>query len=127
MTEKKEETKSKNHIIDASGKRLGRLASEIALLLRGKNRADFVPYLDKGDPVTVINTDKIEVSGQKAKQKVYHHYSGYPGGMKTTTYEELFERDSREVLKRAVWGMLPKNKLRDKMIKKLKLYKGEKT
>jgi large subunit ribosomal protein L13 len=114
------------HTIDATNKILGRLAVEIANLLRGKNKPSFVPYLDMGDEVIVINTDKIKVTGRKLKQKIYYRHSGYPGGLRATKLEEALKKDSREVVRRAVYGMLPKNKLRDKMIKKLKLYKGEK-
>jgi len=115
----------KTHTIDATNKILGRLAVEVANLLRGKNKANFVPYLVQGDEVVVINTDKIKVTGRKMKQKIYYNHSGYPGGLKETRLEEAMEKDSRQVIRRAVYGMLPKNKLRDKIIKKLKLYKGE--
>lgn len=115
----------KTHKIDAKNRILGRLAVEVAVLLRGKHKADFVPYLDKGDKVIIFNTDKIKLSGKKIKQKIYYHHSGYPGGVKKQKVEDLMERDSREVVRRAVYGMLPKNKLRDKMIKKLELHKGE--
>jgi len=113
------------HIIDAKNKILGRLAVEIANLLRGKGKTNFVPYLDRGDNVIVINTDKIAVTGNKMKDKIYYHHSGYPGGIKQINLEELLKKDSRKVIFKAVYGMLPKNKLRDKMIKKLELYKGE--
>lgn len=113
------------HTIDATDKILGRLAVEIANLLRGKHKPDFVPYLNKGDDVVVINTDKIKVTGQKLKKKIYYRHSGYPGGIKQINLEEFLKKDSREVIKKAVYGMLPKNKLRDKVIKKLKLYKKE--
>jgi len=113
------------HTIDATNKVLGRLAVEVANLLRGKGKTDFVPYLDRGDQVAVTNTDRIKVTGQKMKNKIYYHHSGYPGGIKEISLERLMEKDSREVIKKAVYGMLPKNKLRDKMIKKLTLYKGE--
>lgn len=113
------------HTIDAADKILGRLAVEIANLLRGKHKSDFVPYLNKGDDVIVINTDKIRVTGQKLKKKIYYHHSGYPGGIKQINLEEFLKKDSREVIRKAVYGMLPKNKLRDKVIKKLKLYKKE--
>lgn len=111
------------HTIDASGKILGRLAVEAAVLLRGKNKPDFTPRLDAGHEVTVINTDKIRVTGRKLKQKIYYQHSGYPGGIRARRLEEMLEKDSREVVRQAVYGMLPKNKLRDRMIKRLKLYK----
>ena len=113
------------HTIEATNKILGRLAVEAANLLCGKNKPSFVPYLDKGDEVVIINTDKIKVTGQKLKQKIYYHHSGYPGGIKETRLEEALKKDSREVVRKAIYGMLPKNKLRNKIIKKLKLYKGE--
>lgn len=112
--------------IDAANKILGRLASEIAVILRGKNKVDFQPYLDKGDVVEVTNTDKIKVTGKKMDKKIYYKHTGYLGHLKMKKMSEIFQKDSREMLKRAVYGMLPKNKLRAKMIKKLKLYKNEK-
>jgi len=114
------------HIIDADNRILGRLAVEIADLLRGKNKPSFVPYLDVGDEVVVINTDKIRVTGKKLKQKIYYQHSGYPGGLKEITLEKALKKDSRKVVHAAVYGMLPKNKLRNKIIKKLKLCKEEK-
>jgi len=111
--------------IDATNKILGHLAVEAANLLRGKNKPGFLPYLDKGDRVTITNTDKIKVTGRKMKQKIYYRHSGYPGGLKEFRLEEMMERDSRQVVRKAVYRMLPKNKLRKKMIKKLELYKGE--
>ena len=113
------------HTIDATGKILGRLAVEIANLLRGKGKPEFVSYLDVGDEVDVINTDKIKVTGQKLKNKMYYRHSGYPGGIKEINLEDSLKKDSREVIHKAVYGMLPKNKLRDKVIKKLKLFKRE--
>ncbi len=113
------------HTLDAKDKVLGRLAAEVANLLRGKSKPDFVHYLDKGDEVIVKNTDQIKITGQKLKKKIYYRHSGYPGGLKEIRLEEALKKDSREVLRSAVYGMLPKNKLRDKFIKKLELYKGE--
>lgn len=114
---------NKTYKIDASGKILGRLAAEIAVLLRGKNKPNFVPYLDLGNSIIVTNTSKIRVTGNKAELKKYYRHSGYLGGIKETTYKELFKKDPNKVLRKAVYGMLPKNKLRAKMIKRLKLYK----
>ncbi len=116
----------KSYTIDASDKILGRLAVDVAVKLRGKDQPDFLPYKESECKVTVINTDKIKVTGNKPDQKMYYHYSGYPGGLKTKPYKDVFANDSREVLKKAVVGMLPKNKLSAKIIKNLKLYKGEK-
>ncbi len=118
-------TEKKEYSLDAAGKILGRLAVEAAVLLRGKNKADFLPRLTPQNIVTVFNTNLIKVSGKKMKQKLYRHHSGYPGGLKEEALVKLFARDSREVVKRAVYGMLPKNRTRDKTIKNLKLYKAE--
>lgn len=112
--------KRKTHIIDASGKVLGRLASQISLLLQGKNRPDFAPYKDEGDIVVVKNVDKIKVTGKKVKQKKYIHHTGYLGSLKEVPFKKVFERNPSQVLRKAVWGMLPKNKLRAKRIKRLK-------
>ncbi len=114
----------KIHTIDATDKVLGRLAVEIALLLRGKQKVDFAPYKDIGDVVIVQNVDKLKFTGKKAKQKKYYRHSGYLGSLKEITLEKLFEKNPEEVLRKAVFGMLPKNKLRAKMIKRLKYAKG---
>mgnify|MGYP000309459897 CR=1 FL=1 len=109
-------------IVDAKGQVLGRLASEVAGLLRGKNKANFTPNLDCGDFVIVINAAKVKVTGNKLESKNYYRHSGYPGGIKSRTLAEQLERDPGFVIEHAVMGMLPKNKLADKMIKKLKVY-----
>ncbi|MCD6270554.1 50S ribosomal protein L13 [bacterium] len=111
----------KTHTIDASGKALGRLATEIAVILRGKDKPSFLPNADAGDFVVVKNIGKIKVSKKKMKRKVYYRHSGYPGGLKKISAEELFSKNPAIVLKKAVYGMLPKNKLRDKLIKRLKI------
>ena len=111
----------KTYTIDATNKILGRLATEIAILLRGKNKTDFAPNRDMGDFVVVKNVNKIKVTGKKFEKKIYYHHSGYLGGLKETPFKKLFEKDPGEVLKRAVFGMLPKNKLRAKQIKRLKI------
>ncbi|MBL7053320.1 MAG: 50S ribosomal protein L13 [Candidatus Portnoybacteria bacterium] len=113
------------HKIDAKNQILGRLAVQVANLLRGKNKPEFVPYKDMGDEVLVYNTDKIRLTGKKEDQKIYYHHSGYPGGIKEVPFKKAMEKDSREVIKKAVYGMMPKNKLRDRIIKKLKLQKEE--
>lgn len=115
----------KNQAIDASDKILGRLASQVAVLLRGKHKPAFLPNVQPQEEVTVFNTDKIKVSGKKMRQKMYTHHTGYPGGLRQERLAEAFERDSRWVLREAVLGMLPKNKTRNKIIKNLKLFKGE--
>lgn len=113
----------KTYTIDATNKILGRLAAEIAILLQGKNKPNYTPYLDEGGGVTVINTSKIKITGKKNEQKKYYRHSGYPGGIKEISYKKLFEKDPNEVLRKAIYGMLPKNKLRAKMMNRLKLYK----
>lgn len=118
-----QQIKRETHIIDAKGKVLGRLASEIAILLQGKHKADYLPYLDKGDFVVVKNVREMVISGKKIRQKKYYHHSGYPGGLKEIPMEKLFEKNPGEILKKAVWGMLPKNRLRKRFIKRLKIEK----
>ncbi|MFH1401875.1 MAG: 50S ribosomal protein L13 [Parcubacteria group bacterium] len=113
----------KTYTIDATNKILGRLAVQIAGLLRGKGKADFVPYKDMGDVVIVKNAGDIKVSGKKADQKKYYHHSLYLGGLKETPFKKLFEKDPGKVLKKAVWGMMPKNTLRDEQIKRLRIEK----
>jgi len=112
--------KRETHTIDVAGKSLGRVSSQIAILLQGKNKPDFVPHQDVGDFVVVKNIDKIRLSGKKKKQKKYYHHTNYPGGLKEETLEEVFDKDPREVIKRSVLGMLPGNKLRKERIKRLK-------
>jgi len=112
--------KRQTHTIDANGKPLGRLATEIANLLRGKHKPDFLPHRDEGDFVIVKNVNKLKLTGKKLKQKKYYHHTGFPGGLKEIKLEVLFTKNPQEVLKKAVWGMLPKNKLRKKIIKRLR-------
>jgi len=111
-------------VIDAEGQRLGRLATEIAMILRGKNKATFTPHLDTGDFVVVINAEKIVVTGKKSEQKLYRRDSGRPGGMKVETFSELQARIPERILEKAVKGMLPKNTLGRKLFTKLKVYTG---
>jgi len=112
------------YIIDASEQRLGRLATEIATILRGKNKATFTPHLDTGDFVIVINAEKVQVTGKKPAQKLYRRHSGRPGGMKTETFSQLQARLPERILEHAVKGMLPKNSLGRQLFTKLKVYKG---
>ncbi len=107
--------------LDADGKTIGRIATRIAYLLRGKNRPDFVYNKDLGGIVEVENIKKVKFTGKKIEQKKYYSHSGYPGGLKEKKIKEVFEKNPGEVLRRAVYKMLPKNKLRDKMIKRLKI------
>ena len=112
-------------LVDAENKILGRLASKIASILKGKTKPIFTPYLDTGDFVVVINAKKIKLTGRKLNDKVYYHYSGYPGGMKSITPKDLLQKKPDEVIRKAVWGMLPKNSLGRQMLTKLKVYPGK--
>ena len=113
------------YTIDASGKILGRLATEVAQILMGKNKASFVPYLDMGDFVIVTNAAAVKVSGKKSKMKKYVRHSGYPAGLKVEIFDELIKRRPEFVVEHAVSGMLPKTRLGKKMVKKLKVFAGE--
>jgi large subunit ribosomal protein L13 len=111
-------------LIDANGLTLGRLATQIADLLRGKLKPEFTPHVDTGDFVVVINAEKISVSGNKMKEKMYRRHTGYPGGLRERTLEEMLERRPEEVIRQAVRGMLPRNRLARQQITKLKVYAG---
>ncbi|UCC40431.1 MAG: 50S ribosomal protein L13 [Candidatus Aminicenantes bacterium] len=121
---RKDEIEKKWWLINAEGKILGRLATEISILLRGKKKPQFVNFMDSGDFVVVINAEKINITGKKIEQKKYYSHSGYPGGLKERTLEELLEKKPEEVIRKAVWGMIPKNKLGRAVFKKLKVYRG---
>jgi len=121
---KKNEVERKWWLVNAEGKILGRLATEVAILLRGKRKPKFANFLDCGDYVVVINAEKIMVSGKKEEQKKYYSHSGYPGGLKETTFKEFLKKKPEEVIRRAVLGMIPKNKLGRAVYKKLKVYRG---
>jgi large subunit ribosomal protein L13 len=112
------------HVIDATDVVLGRLAVNAANLLRGKHKPIFAPHVDTGDFVIVINAEKVALSGDKATKKLAYRHSGYPGGLSATPVGELLEKDARKVVEKAVWGMLPKNKLGRQVLKKLKVYSG---
>lgn len=121
----KSETVSRGwYIVDASGKTLGRLASEVAKRLQGKHKPEFTPHVDTGDYVIVINTQKVKVTGNKAKDKLYHRHSGYPGGIKTATFTEMLAKHPCRIIEIAIKGMLPKNALGREMYRKLKVYAG---
>ena len=122
---KKGEVIRKWHLVDANGKTLGRLASRVAILLRGKHKPTFTPHMDVGDFVVVVNADKVALTGNKWKQKLYIHHSGYPGGLKSISAEKMKEKKPERLITMAVQGMLPKNKLGRKILKKLKVYSGE--
>lgn len=118
------EFEQKWHLIDARGQVLGRLASEVAKILRGKDKPIFTPHVDTGDYVVIVNAANIRLTGNKLKDKVYYHHTGYPGGIKSITADELMEKNPEELINTAVKGMLPKNKLGRKLLKKLKIYPG---
>ncbi len=110
------------HMIDASGKTLGRLATQVSCLLMGKHKSIYTPHIDTGDYVIVVNAAKVKVSGKKMTQKIYYRYSGYPGGLKKPTFENVFERNPIRVIEIAVKGMLPHNSLGAAMFRKLRVY-----
>ena len=121
-----QESLEKNwYLVDAAGMRLGRLATEIAMVLRGKNKPTYTPHIDTGDFVIVINAEKVVVTGRKREQKVYRRHSGRPGGMKTETFAKLQARIPERIIEQAVKGMLPKNSLGRKLFTKLKVYAGD--
>lgn len=124
FTPKKDEIEKKWWVINAEGKTLGRLATEVAVLLRGKRKPEFAHFVDCGDFVVVINAEKVNVTGKKLEQKKYYSHSGYPGGLKDKTLKELLEKKPEEVVRKAVWGMIPKGKLGRAVYKKLKVYRG---
>jgi len=112
------------YVVDASGKTLGRIASEIARRLRGKHKAEFTPHVDTGDYIVVVNAEKVRVTGRKASDKMYHHHTGYMGNLRSFSFEKMIERAPEEVITLAVKGMLPKNPLGRAMLGKLKVYAG---
>jgi large subunit ribosomal protein L13 len=121
---KKDDIDQKWWLINAEGRVLGRMATEVADLIRGKRKPQFTSHLDTGDFVVIVNAEKIKVSGRKLEQKKYYSHSGYPGGIKEETLKDLLERKPEEVVKKAVWGMIPKGKLGRALYKKLKVYRG---
>ena len=124
ITISKETLNPEWQLIDAKDEILGRLCSKISLILQGKNKTNYVKHLNNGDFVVVVNADKIKVTGKKLTDKKYYHYSGYHGGMKEQSLEDLLEIDSTKIIKTAVSGMIPKNSLRKKLISTLKIYGG---
>jgi large subunit ribosomal protein L13 len=112
------------HVVDARGQTLGRLASRIAMVLRGKDKPTFTPHMDVGDFVVVVNAGQVELTGRKLDQKMYYRHSGFPGGLKTISARQLMKKKPEEILRHAVGGMLPKNSLGRQLLKKLKIYTG---
>lgn len=121
---KASEIERKWYVIDAEDQVLGRLATQIAHILRGKHKPEYTPFLDTGDFVIVVNAEKIKLTGNKENQKVYRHHSGYPGGLKEVSYKQVLAKHPERIIETAVRGMLPKNALGRQMIKKLKVYAG---
>jgi large subunit ribosomal protein L13 len=121
---KKGDVERKWYVVDARDAVLGRLATKIAVQLRGKNKPVFTPNVDTGDFIIVINAEKVRLTGNKMTDKVYYHHTGYIGGIKAETAKEMFEKHPERIIEKAVWGMLPKNTLGKQMLKKLKVYKG---
>ncbi len=119
-----EDFEKKWYIIDGEGKTVGRLSTKIARLLRGKEKPQFTPHADIGDFVIVVNADKVKFTGKKWEQKKYYWHTGYPGGIKSITANDLAKKKPEEIIRKAVWGMLPKNKMQDKLISRLKVYTG---
>ena len=122
---KKTDLEKKWLLLDATDKTLGRLSAKISSILMGKNKAQYTPHNDLGDYIVVINAEKVKVTGNKDIQKKYYRHSGYPGGLKSSTFSEIIEKNPQDIILKAVKGMLPKNKLSNSMISKLKVYKGE--
>lgn len=112
------------HVVDAEGMVLGRMATEVARLLRGKHKPMFTPHLDVGDHVIIINADKVVLTSEKAEKKMVYHHTGYPGGIRSTTYADRLAKAPEEAVRRTVRGMLPKNRLGRQMLRKLKVYAG---
>lgn len=121
----KKSIKKQWHLFDVSQESFGRLASKTAILLQGKNKISFVPHIDNGDYVVIINSDKLKYTKNKNESKIYHRFSGYPGGITSISLGEQIKKDSRKVVSNAVYNMLPKNKLRVGMLKRLKVYKDD--
>ncbi|NIR49668.1 50S ribosomal protein L13 [candidate division KSB1 bacterium] len=122
---KAENLNRKWYLVDAEGQILGRLASQVATILRGKHKPVYSPHVDVGDHVIIINAEKIRVTGKKARNKRYYRHTGYAGGLKFDVYSQLMEKRPERILEKAIWGMLPHNRLGRKMYKKLKVYAGQ--
>ena len=120
----KETAQNDWYVVDAEGKILGRMAAEIAHRLRGKHKAEYTPHVDTGDYIVVVNAEKVAVTGNKATDKKYYRHTGYPGGLKTSSFNEMIEKAPEDVIKLAVKGMLPRTPLGRTMMKKLKIYTG---
>ncbi|MBV1876866.1 MAG: 50S ribosomal protein L13 [Pseudomonadales bacterium] len=121
---KKETVKRNWYLVDATDKTLGRISTEIANRLRGKHKAEYTPHVDTGDYIVVVNAEKVKVSGNKTTDKMYYHHTGYPGGIKSISFDKLIDKAPERALESAIKGMMPKNKLSRAMLAKLKVYAG---
>jgi len=121
---KNETAKHDWYVVDATDKTLGRMATEIARRLRGKHKPEFTPHVDTGDYIVVVNAEKVKVTGKKTSDKMYHHHSGYPGGIKSISFEKLQDKAPERIIQLAVKGMMPRNRLSRAMLSKLKIYAG---
>lgn len=121
---KSETVKRDWYVVDAADKTLGRMATEIANRLRGKHKPEYTPHVDTGDYIVVVNAEKVKVTGKKMSDKMYYHHTGYPGGIKSISFEKLQEKAPERIIQQAVKGMMPKNKLSRAMLSKLKVYAG---
>ena len=124
ISAKKESVTRSWYVVDATDKTLGRLSTEIANRLRGKHKPEFTPHVDTGDYIVVVNAEKVKVTGNKTTDKIYHHHTGYPGGIKSITFDKLIDKAPERIIEKAVKGMMPKNKLSNSMMSKLKIYAG---
>ena len=124
ISAKKESVTRDWYVVDATEKTLGRLSTEIANRLRGKHKPEFTPHVDTGDYIVVVNAEKVKVTGNKSTDKLYHHHTGYPGGIKSITFDKLIDKAPERIIEKAVKGMMPKNKLSKAMMSKLKIYGG---
>ena len=124
ISAKKETVTRSWYVVDATDKTLGRLSTEIANRLRGKHKPEFTPHVDTGDYIVVVNAEKVKVTGNKTTDKVYHHHTGYPGGIKSITFDKMIDKAPERIIEKAVKGMMPKNRLSRSMMTKLKIYAG---
>ena len=124
VSAKKESISREWYVVDATDKTLGRLSTAIANRLRGKHKPEYTPHVDTGDYIVVVNAEKVRVTGNKTTDKIYHHHTGYPGGIKSITFDKLIDKAPEQVIEKAVKGMMPKNKLSRSMLSKLKIYAG---
>ena len=124
VSAKKESISQEWFVVDATNKTLGRLSTAIANRLRGKHKPEYTPHVDTGDYIVVVNAEKVRATGNKKTDKIYHHHTGYPGGIKSITFDKLIDKAPEQVIEKAVKGMMPKNKLSRSMLSKLKIYAG---